>query len=68
MHTIITTLGATPFIEHFTLDNTSGYTQPELNALNRELSERIQGYELYTLAFFDTIHAFENEVASRRGT
>lgn len=51
----------------FTADNTEGYTQAELDALNAELAERLAaaGAEAGTEAAVEIEKAFADEVARR---
>ena len=52
-------------MDHFTLDNTQGYSQGELDALNRELDEVLAGIEPYTAAWYETAKRFADTVANR---
>lgn len=50
------------------MDNTNGYSQSELDALNEELEERLQkrNIEHGSAEYWDTIGDFEDEIARRR--
>jgi len=49
----------------FTQQNTEGYTDQELDALNTELEERLSGLEPGTDEYYDAEKAFSDEVARR---
>jgi len=49
----------------FTQQNTEGYTDQEINALNAELSERLEGLELESDEYKQAEKAFHDEVAKR---
>jgi hypothetical protein len=49
----------------WTMDNTTGYTQAELNAFNTELAERLTGIEPHTDEWYRIISRFTDEVAGR---
>ena len=48
-------------------DNTTGYTQQQLDDLNQELEKRLQkaGVETASEQYYDTIKQFQTEVARR---
>lgn len=50
------------------MDNTNGYSQSELDTLNKELEERLQkrNIEHGSTEYWDTIGEFDDEVAKRR--
>jgi hypothetical protein len=52
-------------IDMFTTENTEGYTQPQLDALNAELAERLAGVEAWSEESIEIVKAFTDEVASR---
>lgn len=49
----------------FTLDNTEGYTQLELDELNKELAEQLNGVEYGTDEYYAIEKAFSDEIATR---
>jgi len=49
----------------FHRENTVGYTQAALDALNAALAERLQGMEPQTAEWDEAIQRFEREVAGR---
>lgn len=49
----------------FNQDNTAGYTDAELAALNAELAQRLEGLEQGTDAYDHAEKAFHDEVARR---
>lgn len=49
----------------FTIENTEGYTQTELDQLNAELAERLEGVEPHTDKWYQAEKAFSDEVARR---
>ncbi len=49
----------------FHRENTVGYTQEALDALNAALAERLQGIESQTAEWDEAIQRFEREVAGR---
>jgi hypothetical protein len=49
----------------FTMDNTEGYTQTELDALNAELADRLEGLEPGTDEYSEVEKCFNDEVARR---
>lgn len=51
--------------QHYTQDNTEGYTQEQLDALNTELEARLVGLEPHTDAWYAAIHTHHDEVAGR---
>jgi len=57
--------GETRMDAYWTPDNTAGYTPEEVDALNRELAERLAGIEPHTDVWHETITAFADEVARR---
>ena len=52
-------------MEHFTLDNTQGYDQADLDAFNVELSALLTDIEPYTAAWYETAKRFADTVANR---
>jgi hypothetical protein len=52
-------------MKYYTPDNTSGYTQAELDALNAELDARLTALEPHTDAWYEAIHRHNDEVAGR---
>lgn len=51
--------------QHFTMDNTAGYDQDDLDELNAELDTQLQGIEPYTAAWYETAKRFADTVANR---
>ena len=49
----------------FTQQNTEGYTDQELHALNAELEKKLAGLEPGTDEYYDAEKAFNDEVARR---
>ena len=49
----------------FNRENTVGYTQTALDALNASLAERLQSIEPQTAEWYEAIQRFEREVAGR---
>jgi len=54
-------------MENFRMDNTGGYTQQQLDELNKELQERIEssGVVLGSSEYEELIKNFNDEVARR---
>ena len=54
-------------MDHFTLDNTQGYNQEDLNELNAKLDACItdDGCEPYTPEWYELCKRFADTVASR---
>lgn len=50
---------------HFTLDNTHGYGQSDLDALNVELDALLEEIEPYTAEWYETAKRFADTVANR---
>ncbi len=51
--------------QHFTMDNTQGYSQDDLDALNVEVSALLADIEPYTEAWYETAKRFADTVANR---
>jgi hypothetical protein len=49
----------------FTQNNTEGYTDAELEALNAELDDRLSGLEPGTDEYDNAVKAFNDEVSRR---
>jgi len=49
----------------FTLDNTSGYSQEQIDALNAELDSRLEGVERFSEEYDAICQRFADEVAAR---
>lgn len=49
----------------FTQENTDGYTDQELDALNAELVERLDGIEVGSDEYYDEEKRFNDEVSRR---
>lgn len=51
--------------EYYSDENTAGYTQEELDLLNAELAQRLQGTEPHTPKWWEIIKQHNDEVARR---
>ncbi len=49
----------------FTIENTTGYTPQELDALNAEAQVHLQGIEPYTNEWYEAQKQFCDEIARR---
>lgn len=49
----------------FTLENTTGYTAAELDALNDELADRLTGIDENSPEYIEEVKAFMDEVSRR---
>jgi hypothetical protein len=52
-------------MDHFTMDNTQGYNQDDLDQLNRELNALLADVEPYTSEWYEVSKRFADSVANR---
>jgi hypothetical protein len=52
-------------MKYFTQENTEGYTDIQLDALNAELDDRLNGIEPYTDEWYQSQKSFSDEVSRR---
>ena len=52
-------------MDYFTMDNTEGYDQSDLDALNAEFDVLLADIEPYTDAYYETAKRFADTIANR---